>query len=54
MRRVLVESPGLFSTVQDKGRHGYQRYGIPPSGAMDEFALQIANILVGNKKMRLA
>ncbi len=50
MRRILVESPGLFSTIQDRGRHGYQRYGIPPSGAMDEFAFQVANILVGNER----
>lgn len=50
MRRILVETPGLFSTIQDRGRYGYQRYGIPPSGAMDEFAFQVANILVGNKR----
>ncbi len=50
MRRILVESSGLFSTVQDRGRYGYQRYGIPPSGAMDEFAFQVANILVGNER----
>ena len=36
------------STVQDLGRPGYQRYGVPPSGAMDWFAYRAANILVGN------
>ena len=40
--------PGLLTTVQDRGRYGYQRYGVPVSGAMDVFALRVANLLVGN------
>ena len=40
--------PGMFTTVQDRGRYGYQRFGVPVSGAMDEFALRAANLLVGN------
>lgn len=32
------------------GRHGYQQFGIPVSGAMDTFSLQVANILVGNPR----
>ena len=43
-----IIDPGLFTTVQDLGRHTYQRYGVPVSGAMDAFALQAANLLVGN------
>ena len=43
----IVEA-GIFTTVQDRGRYGYQRIGVPVSGAMDEFALRAANILVGN------
>lgn len=39
---------GLLTTVQDLGRYGYQRFGVPVAGAMDPFALQAANILVGN------
>jgi biotin-dependent carboxylase-like uncharacterized protein len=39
---------GMFATVQDLGRYGYQRYGIPVSGAMDPFALRAANLLAGN------
>lgn len=39
---------GLFTTVQDLGRFGYERYGVPVAGAMDGFALQVANALVGN------
>lgn len=39
---------GLLTTVQDLGRYGYERFGVPVAGAMDPFALQAANILVGN------
>ena len=43
-----IIDPGLLTTVQDRGRYSYQRFGVPVSGAMDEFALRAANILVGN------
>lgn len=43
-----VLKPGLQTTVQDLGRTGYQQYGISPSGAMDPYSLQMANLLVGN------
>jgi 5-oxoprolinase (ATP-hydrolysing) subunit C len=45
---VLVESPGLFTTLQDLGRFGRQNLGIPVSGALDTVALRIANALAGN------
>ncbi|MFD2044956.1 biotin-dependent carboxyltransferase family protein [Ornithinibacillus salinisoli] len=45
-----VNKPGLLTTYQDTGRIGYQRFGVPMSGAMDRFALQVANILVGNPR----
>jgi antagonist of KipI len=47
---IEVIEPGALTTVQDLGRHGYQRYGVPVSGAMDSFALQVANLLVGNNE----
>ena len=40
--------PGLCSTVQDLGRPGFQRYGVPASGPMDEWGFRVANALVGN------
>jgi biotin-dependent carboxylase-like uncharacterized protein len=43
-----VQSPGLYSTVQDGGRRGYRSLGVPPSGAMDPPALWAANAAVGN------
>ena len=43
-----IVEPGLLTTVQDAGRYGYQRFGVPVSGAVDVFALKAANILAGN------
>jgi KipI family sensor histidine kinase inhibitor len=43
-----VIAPGLQTTVQDLGRAGYARFGVPPAGAMDSFAARAANRLVGN------
>jgi len=45
---IRVLRPGLLTTVQDHGRHGYQRVGLCPGGAMDPVALSLANALVGN------
>jgi biotin-dependent carboxylase-like uncharacterized protein len=45
-----IVQPGLLTTVQDLGRYGYQQYGVPVSGAMDNYALRIANLLVGNNE----
>lgn len=47
---LRVVEPGLLTTVQDLGRHGHQREGVPPGGAMDPAALRIANVLVGNEE----
>jgi biotin-dependent carboxylase-like uncharacterized protein len=40
--------PGALTTVQDRGRAGWARYGIPESGPMDRAAFAAANRLVGN------
>jgi antagonist of KipI len=45
---IRIADPGPQTTVQDLGRHGQLRYGIPPSGPMDVRAFVIANRLVGN------
>lgn len=44
-----ILSPGILTSIQDLGRYGYGRYGVAPSGALDSFALRIANLLVGNR-----
>lgn len=43
-------SPGILTSIQDLGRYGYGRYGVAPSGALDSYALRIANLLVGNSE----
>ena len=48
MTQLIVTSIGPVSSVQDGGRHGAQRYGLTPSGAMDRLALAAANCLAGN------
>ncbi len=48
MSTLVVESPGMFTTVQDLGREGYGPLGVSPSGAADAIALRIGNRLVGN------
>ena len=48
MTNIKIIKPGLFTTIQDKGRWGYQRFGMPVAGTMDDFATRVANILVEN------
>jgi KipI family sensor histidine kinase inhibitor len=43
-----VLEPGLMTTVQDLGRPGWRRYGVPVSGALDHGAHVAANLTVGN------
>ena len=43
-----VLDPGLGATLQDGGRSGWRRFGVPPSGAMDDHAAQWANRLLDN------
>ncbi|MFZ1110337.1 MAG: biotin-dependent carboxyltransferase family protein [Rhodomicrobium sp.] len=43
-----VADPGLAASFQDCGREGYQRFGVPVSGALDAVSLQIANAVAGN------
>lgn len=45
-----VIEAGFFTTIQDKGRFGYRKYGIPISGAMDLKSMMDANFLVENPK----
>ena len=45
---IRVLDPGPQTTVQDGGRRGQLRYGIPPSGPVDARSFTLANRLVGN------
>ncbi|HEV2564265.1 MAG TPA: biotin-dependent carboxyltransferase family protein [Microvirga sp.] len=48
MTNLVVTSCGPMTSLQDRGRIGYQGFGVSPSGAMDRRALAMANALVGN------
>ena len=48
MSGMVVETPGLFTTVQDLGREGFAPMGVSASGAADPISLRIGNRLVGN------
>jgi antagonist of KipI len=50
VKALEVISPGPLATIQDLGRYGLGRYGVPPSGALDPFSLRVANLLVGNRE----
>ncbi len=45
---LAVQSAGFLCSIQDAGRFGYERFGVPVSGPMDGFAFSAANRLVGN------
>jgi antagonist of KipI len=47
---IEVIEPGAFTTVQDLGRPGFGRWGVPPSGAMDAIGLRAANLACGNEQ----
>lgn len=49
-KEILVQAPGVLTTVQDAGRFGYLASGITQSGAMDQAAYRFANALVGNRR----
>ncbi|MDG2307716.1 MAG: biotin-dependent carboxyltransferase family protein [Candidatus Binatia bacterium] len=48
MRLLRIRQPGPRTTVEDLGRRGVARFGVPPGGAFDRIALRAANRLVGN------
>ena len=45
---IRIEATGLRATVQDRGRFGHLREGVPPSGPADPVAFAAAQALVGN------
>ena len=48
MPALSILRPGMFTTVQDLGRWGFQSRGVPVSGAMDWYSHRLANRLLGN------
>lgn len=46
--KIHIIKPGMLTLIQDVGRQGAQKYGVPLGGALDKNALNTANWLVGN------
>ena len=52
--RLRILSAGAHTTVQDMGRPGFGRFGVPVSGAADPVSLRLVNALVGNAQAAAA
>lgn len=44
-----ILSPGAYASMQDSGRRGYRRFGVPVAGVLDPRLMRLANALVGNE-----
>jgi antagonist of KipI len=54
MASLTVVRAGMLTTVQDQGRWGFQRMGVPVAGPMDLYSHRFANGLVGNQDNQAA
>ena len=43
---IEVVKPGVYTTIQDQGRYGYQASGIVVSGVMDKRSYELGNIIL--------
>lgn len=50
MGKIEILHPGLYSSLQDLGRHNFLKYGVPQSGVMDSFAAKKANLILSNSE----
>jgi antagonist of KipI len=46
--KMIVTRGGFLTSVQDLGRTGFREFGVSLGGALDPFALRVANLLVDN------
>jgi antagonist of KipI len=47
---IEILNPGWQSLIVDSGRYGYGHIGVPPSSALDRFAYDALNFLLGNNR----
>lgn len=45
---IFIEHPGYFTTIQDLGRPGFRKWGVPECGAADRGSLILANQILQN------
>ncbi|MDT7832376.1 biotin-dependent carboxyltransferase family protein [Flavobacteriaceae bacterium S356] len=48
MDMIKVVHAGVYNTIQDVGRIGFTKNGIPQGGSMDTYSAEMANILLKN------
>jgi antagonist of KipI len=46
--KIFVTRAGFLTSVQDLGRVGFRQFGVSTSGALDPFALRVANLVAGS------
>lgn len=46
---IKVLNSGIYSSIQDLGRFGFAKIGVPIAGAMDSYSSQMGNALLQNK-----
>lgn len=46
---IEILKAGLYDSIQDLGRYGYQQFGVPVSGAMDHYSAKLANAILANE-----
>ena len=49
MASLRVVTPGMLTTIQDRGRWGWQSRGVAVAGPMDPCSHRLANMMVGNE-----
>jgi antagonist of KipI len=49
MASLRVLTPGMLTTIQDRGRWGWQSRGVPVAGPMDPYSHRLANAMAGNE-----
>lgn len=47
---IEVLKTGFYSSIQDIGRFGFENYGVPYAGALDNYSARLANGIIGNSE----
>ncbi len=48
---ILIKKPGTYSSIQDKGRWGFEDKGIPRAGCMDMLSARLANLMLEQEEI---